>query len=75
MSIDLNFSILEERSAERYVKIFTSFSLFCVLRRSSTVPFGSLAKAAAAGAKTVNGPSPLRRYAADVIPGQSGTGV
>lgn len=35
-----------------------SSALFSGLRSISTVPFGSLAKAASVGAKTVNGPSP-----------------
>ena len=37
-----------------------SLSLFSGLRRVSTVPLGSFAKASSLGAKTVNGPSPLR---------------
>lgn len=40
-------------------KMATSWALFSGLRRDSSVPLGSLAKAASLGAKTVNGPSPL----------------
>ena len=37
-----------------------SFSIFSGFNRSSKVPVGSLANASSLGAKTVNGPSPLR---------------
>jgi hypothetical protein len=37
-----------------------SIALFSGLRRFSTVPGGSFAKASSVGAKTVNGPFPLR---------------
>ena len=38
----------------------TNWSLFSGLRRFSTVPSGSFAKASSVGAKTVRGPLPLR---------------
>ena len=40
-----------------YVRMSVSFALFSGLMSSSTVPAGSLAKAASVGAKTVNGPA------------------
>ena len=40
------------------VRILVSWSLFSGFSSVSTVPFGSFAKAALVGAKTVNGPSP-----------------
>src|SRR5512135_2438603 len=40
--------------------MLASFGLFSVWSRPSTVPLGSLAKAASVGAKTVKGPLPLR---------------
>ena len=42
-----------------YLRIATSFALFSGFKRLSTVPAGSLAKAASVGAKTVNGPGPF----------------
>ena len=41
-----------------YVRIAVSFGMS--LRRLSTVPAGNLANASSVGAKTVNGPAPLR---------------
>src|SRR5215213_5899979 len=43
-----------------YVRIFVSCALFSGLSRFSTVPAGSFLKASSVGAKTVNGPGPLR---------------
>src|SRR5271157_2795576 len=42
-----------------YLRMAISLSLFSGLRRLSTVPSGSLAKASSVGARTVNGPWPL----------------
>jgi hypothetical protein len=42
------------------VRIEVSLALFSGLSSDSTVPAGSLAKAASVGANTVNGPGPLR---------------
>ena len=43
-----------------YFRIEASLALFSGLRSISTVPSGSLANASSVGARTVNGPSPLR---------------